>query len=221
MSQHSGFDEDPKAVKRATTFEWLSFNDPQLREASRCYLYGFMRAAVLIAVAALEVRIRSVVVADTRTTYDDLADLAFGSAGVCGLDPAGDEPRTDTGRDRFTAQEKGLTLETELQSRCCKMRGVARCAMVPVPAGRSAQKHPAAPLSTPEHLMSGLALAATRPRGRHEARSVRKGATDAQMCGDPRPRPRPCPPSPGRSGPRPRHRRLLHQRLGTVLRVRR
>ena len=46
----------PKAVKRATTLEWLPFSDPQLREASRCYLYGFFRATVLIAVAALEIR---------------------------------------------------------------------------------------------------------------------------------------------------------------------
>ena len=78
----------PKAVKRATTFDWLSFSDPQLREASRCYLYGFMRAAVLIAVAALESRLRDVCVGDRNTKYDALADLAFGKAGVAGPDPA-------------------------------------------------------------------------------------------------------------------------------------
>jgi hypothetical protein len=76
----------PKAVKRATTFEWLSFSDPQLREASRCYVYGFFRAAVLIAVAAVETRLRSVCVADRWTSYSDLADLAFGPAGVGGTD---------------------------------------------------------------------------------------------------------------------------------------
>jgi len=76
----------PKAVKRATTFEWLSFSDPQLREASRCYVYGFFRAAVLIAVAAAETRLRSVCVADRWTSYSDLADLAFGPAGVGGTD---------------------------------------------------------------------------------------------------------------------------------------
>ena len=50
----------PKVVKRAAGFDWLPFSDPQLREAIRCYLYGFFRAAILVAVAALESRLKKI-----------------------------------------------------------------------------------------------------------------------------------------------------------------
>ena len=62
----------PKVVKRATSFDWLSFSDPQLREAVRCYLYGFFRATILIAVAALEMRLRTVCVGDRTTRTKSL-----------------------------------------------------------------------------------------------------------------------------------------------------
>jgi hypothetical protein len=99
----------PKAVKRATTFEWLSFSDPQLREASRCYVYGFFRAAVLIAVAAVETRLRSVCVADRSTSYRNLADLAFGPAGVSGTD----ETRAAALKDLFELRHRIAHLGAE------------------------------------------------------------------------------------------------------------
>jgi hypothetical protein len=78
----------PKVVKRASEFDWLSFSDPQVREASRCYLYGFFRAAVLVAASALEDRLKTVTGVEILERYDVLVDSAFGVAGVCGSDPA-------------------------------------------------------------------------------------------------------------------------------------
>jgi hypothetical protein len=78
----------PKVVKRASEFDWLSFSDPQVREASRCYVYGFFRAAVLVAASALEDRLKTVAGVEFLEKYDALVDSAFGVAGVCGPDPA-------------------------------------------------------------------------------------------------------------------------------------
>ena len=78
----------PKVVKRAREFDWLSFSDPQVREASRCYLYGFFRAAVLVAASALEDRLKTATNIEILERYDVLVDGAFGVAGVCGSDPA-------------------------------------------------------------------------------------------------------------------------------------
>jgi hypothetical protein len=41
-------------VKRAGALEALAFDDPQLNEASRCYLYGFFRATVVLSSTAVE-----------------------------------------------------------------------------------------------------------------------------------------------------------------------
>ena len=41
-------------VKRAGALEQLEFHDAQLNEASRCYLYGFFKGAVLLSSSALE-----------------------------------------------------------------------------------------------------------------------------------------------------------------------
>ena len=77
----------PKVVNRAAVFEdWISFRDPQLREAYRCYLYGFWSAAFLVAVAALEGRLKKCAGGERGNTYEKLVDLAFGDAGVCGKD---------------------------------------------------------------------------------------------------------------------------------------
>ena len=74
----------PKVVKRAAEFDWLSFRDPQLREATRCYLYGFRRAAILVAVAALERCLKTV--AGDKKPFAALVDSVFGIAGVCDHD---------------------------------------------------------------------------------------------------------------------------------------
>jgi hypothetical protein len=78
----------PKAVKRATAFDWLSFSDPQVREASRCYLYGFFRAAVLSAAAAVESRLKRIALLERFESYDILVDSVFGPNGVMEHDHA-------------------------------------------------------------------------------------------------------------------------------------
>jgi hypothetical protein len=45
-------------VDRAAALEVLDFSDPQLNEASRCYLYGFFRGAVVLSAGALESNLR-------------------------------------------------------------------------------------------------------------------------------------------------------------------
>lgn len=48
----------PGVVERASVLEVLDFSDPQLNEASRCYLYGFFRGAVVLSASALESNLR-------------------------------------------------------------------------------------------------------------------------------------------------------------------
>ena len=48
-------------VERASSLEILDFSDPQLNEASRCYLYGFFRGAVVLSASALESNLRAAV----------------------------------------------------------------------------------------------------------------------------------------------------------------
>ena len=78
----------PKVVRRASEFDWLSFSDQQVREACRCYLYGFFRAAVLVSASALEERLKRATGIQFVERYELLIDRAFGSSGVCGADPA-------------------------------------------------------------------------------------------------------------------------------------
>jgi hypothetical protein len=92
----------PKVVKRAANFDWLSFSDPQVREASRCYLYGFFRAAVLVATSGLENRLKTVCSVETLETYDKLVDCAFGPAGACGSDPT----RSDALKEVFELRNR-------------------------------------------------------------------------------------------------------------------
>jgi hypothetical protein len=48
----------PGVVERAFVLEVLDFSDPQVNEASRCYLYGFFRGAVVLSASALESNLR-------------------------------------------------------------------------------------------------------------------------------------------------------------------
>ena len=79
----------PKAVERASRFDWLSISDPQLREACRCYVYGFFRAAIMLAATAVESRLRALL-PDPKADvlYSQLVHQAFGKHGVLGSDPA-------------------------------------------------------------------------------------------------------------------------------------
>ena len=92
----------PKVVKRAAGFDWLPFSDPQLREAIRCYLYGFFRAAILVAVAALESRLKKIAVVERLENYEWLVDFVFGDAGVCGKDAV----RVSALKDLFRLRNK-------------------------------------------------------------------------------------------------------------------
>ena len=44
----------PKIVDRSEQLEPISPSDTQLEEASRCYLYGFYRASIVLSATALE-----------------------------------------------------------------------------------------------------------------------------------------------------------------------
>ena len=44
----------PKLLKRLAKLDPLQFSDPQLGEASRCYIYGFWRATVVLSATALD-----------------------------------------------------------------------------------------------------------------------------------------------------------------------
>lgn len=64
-------------VERAVLLESLAFEDPQLNEASRCYLYGFNRAAIVLAAAAVETHLKRRTGKDWFDRYADLVDTAF------------------------------------------------------------------------------------------------------------------------------------------------
>jgi len=79
----------PKVVERAADFDdWLSYYSPHLREAVRCYLYGFFSASILVAAAALDVRLNTIAHADEVVSYKALVAAVFGVAGVLGRDSA-------------------------------------------------------------------------------------------------------------------------------------
>ena len=92
----------PKVVKRAAGFDWLPFSDSQLREAIRCYLYGFFRAAILMAMAALESRLKKIAGVERLENYEMLVDSVFGDAGVCGKEAA----RASALKDLFQYRNK-------------------------------------------------------------------------------------------------------------------
>jgi hypothetical protein len=50
-----------KIVDRWEQLERLPFDDPQLEEASRTFLYGFYRASVVLGASAVETRLRHIV----------------------------------------------------------------------------------------------------------------------------------------------------------------
>lgn len=82
----------PRIVKRAAALDWLSVSDPQIREASRCYLYGFNRSAVLIAAAAVEGALQAIA-GDLRCQagtpyYKPLVEAVYGSTGARQVDEA-------------------------------------------------------------------------------------------------------------------------------------
>lgn len=78
-----------KVVERAADFDdWLSYYSTHLREAIRCYLYGFFSASILVASAALDVRLNTIAHTQDVVPYKALIAAVFGVAGVLGHDPA-------------------------------------------------------------------------------------------------------------------------------------
>jgi hypothetical protein len=65
-----------KMAKRWEKLEMLSFVDPQLQEASRCYLYGFFRAAIVLCAASLEAKLKDASGMDYFEKYSELIDAA-------------------------------------------------------------------------------------------------------------------------------------------------
>jgi hypothetical protein len=73
-----------KMVERGTELEALSFEDPQLEEASRCYLYGFYRAAIVLSASAVESRLK---VITGQVWLDNYPELFKGAASRGALNP--------------------------------------------------------------------------------------------------------------------------------------
>lgn len=76
-----------KAVKRSATLDHLDFADPRLEEASRAYLYGFYRAAIVLAAASLESHLKRVLRVAEVKSYKSLTEDAW-KAGFLGQDRA-------------------------------------------------------------------------------------------------------------------------------------
>ena len=69
-------------LQRIDQLAALEFVDPQLEEASRCYLYGFNRAAVVLAAAAVETQLKRATGKDWFEKYKELLDTAFWSGSL-------------------------------------------------------------------------------------------------------------------------------------------
>lgn len=76
-----------KIVQRWEQLEPLAFQDPQLEEASRAYLYGLYRATVVLSGSALETLLKRLTETERFETYRELVDKAQ-SRGVLGRDAA-------------------------------------------------------------------------------------------------------------------------------------
>ena len=65
-----------KILSRAERLSPLPFEDPQLEEATRCWLYGFYRASIVLSACALEAILKSVAGVDRFDKYEELLNLA-------------------------------------------------------------------------------------------------------------------------------------------------
>ena len=65
-----------KMLGRLEQLDLLSFEDSPLQEASRCYLYGFLRACVVLSAAALETKLKHATGIDYCKDYWELVDKA-------------------------------------------------------------------------------------------------------------------------------------------------
>ena len=111
----------PKVVRRASGFDWLSFSDARLREACRCYLYGFFRAAVLVAAAAVEARLKEVGHVKSLESYAALAKSVFGIAGTIKYDDARVSALTDLFTRRNAIAHEGIEPTAEDAERALEL----------------------------------------------------------------------------------------------------
>lgn len=81
-------------LRRIDQLEALDFSDPQLEEASHCYLYGFNRAAVVLAAASVETHLKRITGKDRFKEYKELTDTAFWAGRL-------DGPRREAARKVF------------------------------------------------------------------------------------------------------------------------
>lgn len=70
-----------KIVNRWEQLDPLPFDDPQLEEATRCFLYGFYRAAVVLSASALEGRLKRITGIVRADSYRELLEAAQHKAG--------------------------------------------------------------------------------------------------------------------------------------------
>jgi hypothetical protein len=64
-------------VERSRELDPLTFHDPQIEEASRCFLYGFNRAAIVLSASTLETHLKRATSKETFERYQDLVDTAL------------------------------------------------------------------------------------------------------------------------------------------------
>jgi hypothetical protein len=66
-------------LKKLESLEPLPFEDNQLNEATRCWLYGFYRATIILSACALEERLKQ---ATETMRFDNYSDLVEGSSKI-------------------------------------------------------------------------------------------------------------------------------------------
>jgi hypothetical protein len=96
-----------KVLDRAARLAPLAFADEQLEEASRCYLYGFNRAAIVLSAAALETHLKRAAGLTHFDMYEELVDAAF-SRGKLGTDFALRDSAVQLFKVRTMIVHKGL-----------------------------------------------------------------------------------------------------------------
>lgn len=80
----------PGVVERASRLDPLTYSDPQLAEACRCFLYGFYRATIVLSAVAVETALKANTTQGlpAKGMYAALVNAVFGPGGSRGDDRA-------------------------------------------------------------------------------------------------------------------------------------
>ncbi len=100
-----------KMVDRWERLEPLSFEDPQLAEASRCYLYGFYRATIALSAAAVETQLKRATGRERSENYPALVREAVKSGK---LGSEFEQPANDMFKTRNEVVHEGDEPEKDL-----------------------------------------------------------------------------------------------------------